>query len=199
MNLPASLSSAPYRSLILLLLTLLLIEGCAPLLVAGAAGGATLIGERRSSGRIFDDQAVELKVAAAIGEDPILSVSSRVTVTCYNGRLLLTGDVLTEEHAAAVVKLAQPEQAMIRRVDNELQVGPLNSSDSAQDAWITTKVKSQLYGDPDISGNRVKVVTEHGVVYLMGLVTRVEANLATVITSNVTNVKRVVRLFEYLD
>ncbi|MDR2244543.1 MAG: BON domain-containing protein [Burkholderiales bacterium] len=122
----------------------------------------------------------------------------RVGVTSYNGIILLTGEVPDQETLEGVAQIAEGERR-VRAVQNELLIGPLSSlSSRANDSYITSKVKTRFV-DSDFSPTHVKVVTERGIVYLMGVVRRAEGEQATEIARRTNGVRRVVRIFEYTD
>jgi osmotically-inducible protein OsmY len=113
--------------------------------------------------------------------------------------VLLTGEAPTEEMAKGIQKIAQ-SMDNVREVRNEIAVSTPTSFQSwADDSYITTKVKAGMLGNKDFNANNIKVVTENGVVYLMGLVTRKEANAAAEVASTTSGVRKVVKVFEYTD
>ncbi len=186
--------------LITLLLIIGTVTGCATAVVGGAATGAAVVHDRRTAGTVVDDQGIELKINNAIGASQRLSGNSHINVTSYNLNVLLSGEVGTPALKVEAERLAAATQN-VNRVMNHLVVGP-NSSLGARtkDTWITTKVKSSLFGikiegfDP----TRIKVVTEANTVFLMGLVNRQEGSAAINEARQVSGVHRVVALFEYL-
>ena len=186
--------------LITLLLIVGTVTGCATAVVGGAATGAAVVHDRRTAGTVVDDQGIELKINNAIGASQRLSESSHINVTSYNLTVLLSGEVGTPAMKVEAERLAAATPK-VNRVMNHLVVGP-NSSLGARtkDTWITTKVKSSLFGikiegfDP----TRIKVVTEANTVFLMGLVNRQEGSAAINEARQVSGVHRVVALFEYL-
>lgn len=175
-----------------------LMAGCVPLLVAGAVGGTALIAtDRRSVGAQADDEAIELKVGNNIGTG--YGDRVHVNVTSYNGIVLLSGEVPTRELVTSINEITRTT-AKVRRVDNELTVGPVSSVGSrTNDSYITSKVKSRFVEANKFAPNHVKVVTERQVVYLMGLVRRDEADTAAQIAATTSGVVRVVKLFEYIN
>lgn len=186
---------------LLTVITLLaLVQGCAPIVVGGAAVGAVSVADdQRTTGTIVDDQGIELKIGKAIDDVIELREQTHINVTSFNGVVLLTGEAMTAAQRAHIEKLAR-ETVKVRRVINEIVTGPATSFASrSRDSWITTKVKSQLFGDSDVPGNQVKVVTEAQTVYLMGLVSRNEGDRAANIARHTARVKRVVKLFEYTN
>lgn len=174
-------------------------QGCAPLLVAGAGTAAVAAHDRRTLGAFVDDQTIELRAASAIRSDEALGRDTRLKVISMNGIVLLAGEAATPElRDLALAKMR--EIAGIRRTVNEIQIAPRASFASrARDTWLTTKVKTRLIYTEDLDSTRVKVVTANGAVYLLGLVTQKEADLAAETASAVGGVARVVKIFEYID
>lgn len=176
----------------------IVLSGCVPLVIAGAAGGAALVvADRRSVGAQTDDEAIELKMANNIGAG--YGDRVHVNVTSYNGIVLLTGEVPTPELKRSIEEIAK-STAKVRSVTDELSVGPVSSIGSrTNDSYITSKVKARFVEANKFAPNHVKVVTERQVVYLMGLVRRAEADAAAQIAATTSGVVRVVKLFEYID
>jgi len=174
------------------------LSGCVPLVVAGAAGGAALVvSDRRSVGAQADDEAIELKILNNIGAG--YGDRVHVNVTSYNGIVVLTGEVPTQDLLGSIAEIAKTTPK-VRRVDNELTVGPVSGIGSrTNDSYITSKVKARFVEANKFPPNYVKVVTERQVVYLMGLVRRSESDTAAQIAATTTGVVRVVKLFEYID
>jgi osmotically-inducible protein OsmY len=176
----------------------MLLSGCVPLMIAGAAGGTALVvTDRRSAGAQVDDEAIELKISNNVGAG--FGDRVHVNVTSYNGIVLLTGEVPTQEMMTQVVEMARTTPK-VRRVDNELAVMPVSGVGTrANDSYITSKVKARFVEANKFAANQVKVVTEREVVYLMGLVTHAEGDAAAQIAATTSGVIRVVKLFEYID
>ncbi len=174
------------------------LSACAPLLIGGAVvGGSLLVTDRRSSGAQLDDQGIELKGANRLSET--LRDRGRVSVTSYNRQVLLTGDVPTEADKAAAEQTVGKVDS-VRSIVNELVVGSGASlTTRSNDAVISGKVKASFVDASDLHANAVKVVTERGVVYLMGRVTEREATRATEIARGVGGVTKVVRVFEIVS
>ena len=120
-------------------------------------------------------------------------------VTSYNGVILLAGQTPRSELKDRAAQTARGVQG-VKKVYNELQVQqPASLLARSNDSLLTTKIKTQMLADSSVPSARVKVVTENGIVYLLGLVTREEANAATRVVQSVSGVQRVVRLFEYTN
>ncbi|HEY2255616.1 MAG TPA: BON domain-containing protein [Variovorax sp.] len=172
------------------------LTACVPLVVGGAAayGVGMVSTDRRSTGAQVDDQAIELRGAARIRE--IANDQMYVSVTSFNRQVLLTGTVGSDadkRRAGDVVSRVDN----VRSVVNELTVGPaLSFQELSNDAFISGKVKASLLDAKDIFANSFKVVTQGGVVYLMGIATRRETDRATDIARGVSGVTKVVRVVE---
>lgn len=186
-------------NLLLICLILTQLQGCAaPLLVAGAAGGATVATDKRSARSMVDDQLIESKTKDKIYSEAEVAKKIHVNVTSYNGVVLLTGETLSRSLRTRAINIAR-QINNVRRVHNEIRVADLTSFGSrTNDSWITSKVKTQMFTAKEFKSSQVKVVTEAGTVYIMGLVTKEAGNQAAEIARNVSGVKRVVKLFEYL-
>ena len=177
-------------------------SGCAPLVIGGvAATTASVAHDRRTAGSMIEDDAIKLRVGNAIHDEKPLNENSHINVTTFNGIVLLSGETPTETFRNQADEIARAQEK-VRRVYNELVIAaPSSMMTRSSDSWITTKVKGSLVG-LDIKGfdpTRVKVTTENGTVFLMGLVYHQEADAAVDATRKVGGVQRVVKLFEYLD
>ena len=176
------------------------LTGCAAVTVgavgAAAATGASVAHDRRTPGTFIDDELIEWKVYQDINRDKQLGDQSHINVTSYNNIVLLTGEVPNEalrERAQTIANRA----AKVRLVHNELAIAaPSSFLSRSSDAVITGKVKTILFTNNTLPATRVKVVTESGTVYLLGLVTDAEATWATDRVRTVSGVQRVVKLFE---
>lgn len=192
----------PILALLMVMLTVNLLGGCAAVIVGGAAVGASAVHERRSVGTMIDDEGIEWKVRTALSEDKPLSSQSHLSVISVNGVVLLVGQTPTEALRQQAAKLAQGVDN-VRVVHNELTIAAPNSyMTRGSDSYVTSKVKTSLFkvkGHDDFDPTRVKVVTENGTVYLMGILYRSEAEDAARQASRVGGVQKVVKLFEYLD
>lgn len=175
------------------------LSGCAGLLVGGAAVGVGVAHDRRTTGTVMDDQTIELKLYDALNQQ--LPPGNHINATSYNGSVLLSGEVVSElarRQAETIVRDIDPP---VREVYNELIIGPPSAlSSRSNDALLTTRVKTAFFqiNIPDFDPTRVKVVTEREVVYLIGLVRPNEADAVANVASQVSGVRQVVTLFEYI-
>ena len=170
--------------------------GCAAVVVgAGAAAGYSAYEDRRSTGTQVEDQRIESRASDAI--DQRFSWKVHVNVTSYNSQVLITGEVPDAVTHAEVEKLIAAVPG-VRTLANELTIGPLTSLPARTgDTVVTSNVKARFLGAKNFNPIHVKVVTEARVVFLMGMVTEVEANAASEIARTTDGVKKVVKVFEY--
>ncbi len=174
------------------------LSACAPLVVGAAMGtSAMVVSDRRTSGAQLEDQGIELKAGNRISEQ--FGDRVRVSITSFNRQVLLTGEVPSEADKQKVQQTVSGVEN-VRTVVNELAV--LNSPSFTQrssDTLITAKVKARFVDSKDLMANTIKVVTERGTVYLMGILTQREADRATDIARTTGGVLRVVRMFEVIS
>jgi osmotically-inducible protein OsmY len=188
-----------FKLALVLMVSIITLQGCATAVVTGAATGASVIHDRRTTGAVIDDQGIEFKASYTLFQDKSIYDQSHINVTSYNGVVLLTGETLTAELKQKVTNQIK-QLPKVRRVHNELLIAAPSALPSrSSDAWITSKIKAKLTTDEAIDPFFVKVVTEHGVVYLMGIVSRAEAERIVKIVANSAGVQRVVKIFEYVD
>ncbi len=187
------------RLCVLLLSSLL--SGCAaPLLfVGGAATGAVIVDDRRNTSTLAYDKTIEFNASRSLDGDAELRAETHLSVTSFNAIVLLSGEAPTTAlRYRAETKVRDVPR--VRRVYNEITVGfPSSMLTRSSDTLITTLVKGALSGNHYVDANHVKVVTESGVVFLMGLVTHTEAEQSAEATRTVSGVVKVVRLFEFID
>ena len=172
------------------------LPGCAPLLIGGAmVGGTMMVLDRRSTGAQVDDQAIELKAAARIRE---LALPAHINVTSYNRVALITGEVTREADKATVEQVVSRIDG-VRSVVNELAAMDTSTVGSrTADGVISSKVKASFIDAKDLQAQAAKVITERGVVYLMGRVTEREASRFADVARTVEGVRKVVRVFEVI-
>ena len=191
------------KTFIAVLVTTLLLSGCTPLILGGAtATGVNIAHDRRTIGTYIDDEGIELKAVAAIHREKGLSQQIHVNIISVNGVALLVGQAPTATLRERVGTIVQG-LPKVRLVHNEVTIAAPNSlMTRSSDSIITTKVKARLIGIKgfdDLDPTRVKVVTENGTVFLMGILYQAEADAVTQRASHVGGVQKVVKLFEYLD
>lgn len=174
------------KSIMCLLLTTTLLTGC-------------ILGDRRQPQTVFEDDAIDAQIHYLISNDPDeFSANTNVNAATYNNKVLLTGQVPDEATKQKASKLANRLEN-VQTVYNELTIGPPTGLvQRTTDSWITTHVKSSIATENSYGLNQIKVVTENNRVYLMGIVTPQEAEIAVKKAQNVKGVKEVVKFFEYI-
>ena len=185
------------------LITLLLVgfvitlQGCAGLVIAGGATAGAMANDRRTSGAYVDDETIEWKIIDVLYQDEQIDEQTHLNATSYNGIVLLTGEIPNDEMR---VKIGEKIRGVrgVRQLHDETSIAaPSSMMSRSGDTWITSKVKTaMLTGDTDM-GARTKVVTDKGIVYLMGIVSPQEADKLTDIARRVGGVQKVVKVFEY--
>jgi osmotically-inducible protein OsmY len=175
------------------------LSGCAVVAATGAAAGTGLAisEDRRTSGTMVQDESIEFKSNRRIKEK--FSRKVHVEVTSFNRHVLLTGETASAAVKNEIEDIVRAVEG-VRDVTNKIAVGevrPLTAR--SHDAWITSKVKGRFVNEGLFQANHVKVVTENGVVYLMGLVDREEAQSAVKIAKATDGVRDIMQVFEYLD
>ncbi len=188
------------RTLLLGLLaagTLPLLQGCFPVVATGVGAGAALVSDRRTSGTYVEDEGIEWKVTSRIRER--FGDAVHVNVTSYNRNVLLTGEIPNESVRGELDRIVAGVEH-VRGVINEVVVGPHSALTSrGNDALITSNVKARFVDAQRFSAHHVKVVTEANVVFLLGIVTRAEADAAAEVARTSKGVRKVVRVFEYIS
>jgi osmotically-inducible protein OsmY len=187
-----------YLNWLLFVAVLGLQQGCVPfpLLAAGVGSGALMAGDRRTTGTYIEDEGIENKAASQINSK---YKDAHVNVTSFNRHVLITGEAPTEEAKTDIARIVAGVQN-VKAVSNELVVAGVSSLTSRSgDTMVTADVKLRFVNNKIFNPDHVKVVTENGAVFLMGLVYHKEADKAAEIASTTSGVQRVVKVFEYLD
>lgn len=156
--------------------------------------------QARTFPTVLEDQSIETKIIVNMKSQQPEFKQSRFDVISHNGIVLLVGQVQSEELKFLATEIAGNASSKVRKIYNELEVtGKTTMITRTNDAWISTKVRTQMIASSAIPFSRIKVITENGSVYLMGLVNREEAQNATSLVSNISGVNRVVNVFEYTN
>jgi osmotically-inducible protein OsmY len=187
-----------YTRLLLLLGLIAHLSGCAVAAIGGVAAAGTVAADRRTTGTVVEDQAIEVKAIQLINKETDLKEQAHINVTSYNRVVLLSGETPTDAMREKTLRLVKSVEK-VTHVYNELTIAaPSSLGSRSSDSYITSKVKTKLLTS-EVNAIQFKVVTEKGVVYLMGLVSRAEAQIATDIASQTAGVQKVVKLFQYND
>ncbi len=173
------------------------LQGCFPVVVAGVGTGVVMAQDRRSNESFIDDQRMETRISNLVDQE--FKGVMHVNVTSFNLNVLLTGEVPEEYTKIEIGKLVAGVK-MVRRMNNELSVSANSSLVSrSNDSLITSSVKLRFMNGKNFNAEHIKVVTENGTVFLLGIVNHAEAEAAAEIASTTGGVQSVVKLFEYLD
>jgi osmotically-inducible protein OsmY len=173
------------------------LSACVPLAITGVAATAAVATDRRSAGAQLDDELIEDKTAAQVLER-FKGSDVHVNITSYNGNVLLSGEVPFDSVKTEIGEIAG-RMPKVRSVQNDLLIGAATSLGSrSNDTLITSKVKARFVETNQFQINHVKVVTERGIVYLLGVVRPAEGNAAAEIARTTSGVQRVVKVFEYV-
>ena len=195
-----TLATRSVKQVSIIIALLVSLSGCATAIVAGVAiATIDIIHDRRTAGEYIDDAGIEFAAKNVVANNKEYSEAVHLKAQSWNGILLLTGEIKTPEIKQELIPKLQALRG-VRQIVDETTINDKSKFNSiANDTWISSKVKSRLILKTGLKANRVKVVTTRGSVYLMGIVTREEADKATEHASNVKGVKRVVRVFEYQE
>jgi osmotically-inducible protein OsmY len=185
------------------LITLLLVgfaitlQGCAGVIIAGGATAGAMANDRRSSGAYIDDESIEWKIIDVLYQDEQIDEQTHLNATSYNGIVLLTGEIPNQDMRVKIGEKIRSVQGVRQLHDETSIAAPSSMMSRSGDTWITSKVKTAMLTDDTDMGARTKVVTDKGVVYLMGMVSSQEADKLTDIARRVGGVQKVVKVFEY--
>lgn len=188
------------KRMLAILVLMIPLAGCIPAaFVAGAAAGGAVIYDKRSMKTMLEDGKISNLAQSRINQDPQLKGRSHISVAAFDHIVLMVGQAQTPElkQRAYQIVASVPD---IKRIYNEVQIeGSISYLQRSSDDWITTKVKSRMLATPGLNSTQIKVVTEAGVVYLMGEVSQSQGNLAADAARRVGGVVKVVKVFEYSD
>jgi osmotically-inducible protein OsmY len=173
------------------------LTGCIPAAIVGIGAGALMVSDRRLSETYMADEAIEVRANNRLGE--MFGTATHINVTSYNRMVLLSGECLSQDAKAQAERIVATVPN-VRTITNELLVASASSLTArSNDAYITSKVKARFVDHGTFSANHVKVVTEAGTVFLMGMVTQQEADAAVEVTRTTSGVQKVVRVFDIIS
>lgn len=178
---------------------LILLQACAAAVITGGAAGVSIASDKRTTGTVIEDQSIELKAFKAFTDNKEISDKAHLNVTSYNTVVLVTGEAPTEALRREAINLVRHIPKVTHVHDEVAIAAPSSLMSRSSDSLITSKVKARLLADKKVKGLSIKVVTDKGVVYLMGIISRQQARMATEIARETGGVQKVVLLFEYTD
>ena len=182
-----------------LLIVVILLQACAAAVITGGAAGVSMATDRRTTGTVIEDQSIELKAFKAFSDNKEISDKAHLNVTSYNTVVLVTGETPDEALRQQAIDIVRNIPKVTHVHDEVTIAAPSSLMSRSSDSLITSKVKTRLLADKNVKGLSIKVVTDKGVVYLMGLISREQGRMATEIARQTGGVQKVVMLFEYTD
>ena len=186
------------RQLIGILLIISALQGCVAVTVVALTAGASMATDRRSIGNQIDDQSIQVEAYNEITKNKPLNDNTNLHLTSVNGSVLIIGQSPTTLLRDQALKIIHEIHGVVR-VHNQIRIGNVTSiTTQTNDIWLTSKVKTALFSSDKVNGKNIKVITENGEVFLMGIVSKSEADAAVNVTRNISGVNKVFKAFEYL-
>jgi osmotically-inducible protein OsmY len=173
------------------------LSACVPVVITGVGAGVLMASDRRTSGTYVEDEEIELKVSNRVSEK--IGNQVHLNATSFNRKVLLTGEAPTAEIKAQIKTIAANVPNVTGVIDEVQLAGISSLTARSNDTVITSKVKARFVDASKFSAQHVKVVTEAGVVYLVGIVTQREADAAIEITRTTSGVRKVVNVMEIIS
>ncbi|KFZ36222.1 membrane protein [Shewanella mangrovi] len=187
------------KFLMLLSFMMLTLTGCAGAMMAGTVGGAVMLNDDRSIKTQLDDTNADFSIDSALRSNEELKSQCNISGISMNGNVLLIGQAPSSRLRDLAVSTIQSLK-LGGKIHNQIRIGnPIAFTTRSNDSWITTKVKGRMLNDKVLDMTKIKVVTENGEVFLLGLVTREQGDLAADIASNTAGVRKVIKVFEYVE
>lgn len=176
-----------------------LLQGCMTAAVVTVVGGAAVVNDNRSLGKLIDDQKIELDAHAKLSENEGLSDNTNIQVVSVNGKVLIVGQAKSTFLRDSAIKILNEVEG-IEHIYDQIRISNLTSiSTRTNDVWLTSKVKAALLGSDVVDATNIKVVTENGEVFLMGLIGNKQADEAVDVARHISGVNRVFKMFEYIN
>lgn len=184
------------KKLLILAISLSTLQGCATAIVAGTVTAVSAANDPRTISTQIDDNSIELKAALELMKDDGVSKHTNLSVISYNGKVLVVGQSPNKFLISTAINIIGGIDG-VTKIHNQVKLGtPASITTRTTDAWITTKVKSELLTHDTVKGHNIKVVTENKEVYLLGLVSNEQSTLAAKVASEVTGVEKVITVFD---
>ena len=182
-----------------LLMLVSALQGCAVATVVAVTAGATMVADRRSFSKQIDDQSIEFTAHNELAKQKALTKNTNLHVISMNGTVLVIGQAPNTYLRDLAIKTIQDVSDIVT-IHNQIRIGStISVTTKSNDIWLTSKVKSALLTNSNVNAKDVKVVTENAEVFLLGLVTKEEADIVVEITRNISGVSRVYKAFEYIS
>jgi osmotically-inducible protein OsmY len=166
--------------------------------MVGAVGGAMVVNDERSLKTQLDDTNADFRISSALGAEDDLKNQTNITGVSMNGNVLMIGQAPNSMLRDKAIRLVK-ELQLGGKIHNQIRIGnPTSFTTRSNDTWITTKVKGRMLNDKNLDVTKIKVITENGEVFLLGLVEREQADLAVEIARNTAGVRKVIKVFDYV-
>lgn len=186
------------KNIVAISISIALLQGCVAASVVGIAGTSVAAADNRTFGSQITDQKIELNGYGKINDHEGLAEHANIQIISINGSLLIVGQVPNAHLKDTAVKMLS-EIKGVKQIHNQLRIANTTSiATRTNDVWLTSKVKTALFKTKEVDATNIKVVTENGEVFLLGLITQEQANAAVEVTRNISGVSRVYRAFEYV-
>jgi osmotically-inducible protein OsmY len=184
--------------LIAILLLSTILQGCAVATVVAVTAGVTMVADRRSFSKQIDDQTIEFTAHNELAKQKALSNNTNLHVVSMNGTVLIVGQAPNSYLRELAIKTVQGVSDIVS-IHNQIRIRSNTAvTTQSNDIWLTSKVKSALLAAEDVHAKDIKVITENSEVFLLGLVTKEEAEIVVEITRNISGVSQVFKAFEYI-
>ncbi|MEW6993582.1 BON domain-containing protein [Colwelliaceae bacterium MEBiC 14330] len=191
-------NSAKNSRLLVILLLSTILQGCAVATVVAITAGATMVADRRSFSKQIDDQTIEFIAHNELAKQQALAKNTNLHVVSMNGTVLIVGQAPNSYLKELAIKTIKNIPDIVS-IHNQIRIGSITAvTTQSNDIWLTSKVKSALLADAKVNAKDIKVVTENSEVFLLGLVTKEEAEAVVEITRNISGVSQVIKAFEYI-
>lgn len=179
---------------IIIIFSCLLLQGC----VNAAITSANAVYNHNNLQKTASDYYITLRANEALSSDPQIKHQANISATSFNHVILLTGQAPTPELRADAADIVRTIPYVLRVFNAVTVMQPISAATKANDAWITTKIKTKIIAHNNIDPSKIKVITENGVVYLMGIVPRDQADIAVDLARHTDGVNQVVKIFYYV-
>ena len=198
LSLPFTFHHKLSTKLLTVLIVVMTLQSCVVATVAIVAGGITVANDRRTLGKQIDDQTIEFSAYNELAKNKAISDNTNIQLVSVNGAVLLVGQAPNSYLKDLVIKTVKKTDSILK-IHDQIRIGNITSvTTQSNDIWLTSKVKSVLFSNDASSFNHIKVITENGEVFLLGLVTAEEAKMAVDVTRRISGVAKVFRVFEII-
>ena len=179
-----------------LIAVILMLQGCAGAVMVGAVGGAMMVNDERSFSTQLDDTNADFQIASELAALEDVKNQANITGVVMNGNVLMIGQSPNSMLRDKAIRTVQTLK-LGGKIHNQIRIGnPTSFTTRSNDTWITTKVKTRMLNTDNLDTTRIKVITENGEVFLLGVVPRDQADLAVDVTRNTAGVRKVIKVFE---